>query len=56
MEDAYIKAEERIDEVVKRITEEKNGFLKKKLEDRLAMLSGSVGIVKVGAGSKVELK
>ena len=56
LEDAYIKAEERIDEVVKRITEEKNGFLKKKLEDRLAMLSGSVGIVKVGANSKVELK
>lgn len=48
--------EERIDEVVKRISEEKNGFIKKKLEDRLAMLSGSVGIINVGAGSKVELK
>ena len=48
--------EERIDEVVKRIAEEKNGFIKKKLEDRLAMLSGSVGIINVGAGSKVELK
>ena len=30
--------------------------IKKKLEQRLAMLSGSVGIIKVGAGSKVELK
>ena len=50
------KIEERIDEVVKRIAEEKNGFIKKKLEDRLAMLSGSVGIINVGAGSKVELK
>jgi chaperonin GroEL len=48
--------EERIAEVSKKIKEEKNGFIKKKLESRLAMLSGSVGIVKVGAGSKVELK
>ena len=47
---------ERIDQVNKQIADEKNGFLKKKLEDRLAMLSGSVGIIKVGAGSKVELK
>ena len=30
--------------------------MKKKLEQRLAMLSGSVGIIKVGANSKVELK
>jgi chaperonin GroEL len=35
---------------------EKNGFIKKKQEDRLAMLTGSVGIVRVGANSKVELK
>ena len=48
--------EERIAEVSKKIKDEKNGFIKKKLESRLAMLSGSVGIVKVGAGSKVELK
>ena len=48
--------EERIDEVAKKIADEKNGFLKKKLEQRLAMLSGSVGIVRVGADSKVELK
>ena len=48
--------EERIAEVSKKIKEEKNGFIKKKLESRLAMLSGSVGVVKVGAGSKVELK
>jgi len=48
--------EERIDEVVKKIADEKNGFLKKKLESRLAMLSGSVGIIRVGADSKVELK
>ena len=47
---------ERIKEVKKLIKTEKNGFLKKKIEQRLAMLSGSVGIIKVGADSKVELK
>ena len=48
--------EERIDEVQNKIKNENSGFIKKKLEERLAMLSGSVGIVKVGAASKVELK
>ena len=48
--------EERIKEVKKIIKAEKNDFLKKKQEDRLAMLTGSVGIVRVGANSKVELK
>jgi len=47
---------ERIDQVAKLIADEKNGFLKKKLEQRLSMLSGSVGIINVGADSKVELK
>ena len=36
--------------------EDKNPFLKKKHQQRLAMLSGSVGIVKVGADSKVEMQ
>ena len=48
--------EERVKLVEKLIVKEKNGFIKKKLEQRLSMLSGSVGIVKVGANSKVELK
>ena len=48
--------EERIEEVKARIKAEKNGFIKKKLEERLAMLACSVGIIKVGADSKVELK
>ena len=48
--------ENRIDELHKHLAEEQNGFIKKKLEDRLAMLSGSVGIIRVGANSKVELK
>ena len=47
---------DRIKEVEKLKKNEKNGFLKKKLEQRIAMLSGSVGIVRVGAASKVELK
>jgi len=47
---------ERIENVKKAIKNEKNPFLKKKVQDRLAMLSGKVGMVKVGANSKVELK
>ena len=47
---------DRIKEVRKLHKKEKNGFIKKKIEDRIAMLSGSVGIIKVGADSKVELK
>ena len=47
---------ERIKEVQKLHKKEKNGFLKTKIEQRIAMLSGSVGIVRVGADSKVELK
>ena len=46
----------RIKEVKKLYKAEKNGFLKKKIQQRIAMLSGSVGIVRVGANSKVELK
>jgi chaperonin GroEL len=47
---------ERIKSVKKAIKNEKNPFLKKKIQERLAMLSGKVGMVKVGAASKVELK
>ena len=47
---------ERIKEVQKIKKNEKNGFLKKFLDQRIAMLSGSVGIIRVGADSKVELK
>ena len=48
--------EERIEEVTRKIANEDRKFFKQKLEERLVILSGSVGIVKVGAGSKVELK
>ena len=47
---------ERIKNVKKAIKEENRPFLKRKIQDRLAMLSGKVGMVKVGAASKVELK
>ncbi len=56
IEDLNEDVAERIDQVSKLVADEKNGFLKKKLEQRLSMLSGSVGIIKVGADSKVELK
>ena len=49
--------EERIDSIKKTIDKwEKNPFIQKKHRERLAMLSGSVGVIKVGANSKVELK
>ena len=51
-----IDLEERIENVKKAIKNEKNPYLKKKIEQRLAMLSGSVGIIRVGADSKIELK
>ena len=47
---------ERIQTIEKRAKEEKNPYLLKKLSDRKAMLSGGVGIIYVGANSKVELK
>ena len=47
---------ERIDSVKSKIEKEKDPFIKRKIEQRLAMLSGSVGIIKVGADSKVEMK
>ena len=56
LEDVVPEVSERIEEVKKLHKKEKNGFIKKKIEQRIAMLSGSVGIVKVGADSKVELK
>ena len=47
---------ERIEEVKSKIALEKNGYIKVKLQERLGMLAGTVGIIKVGADSKVELK
>ena len=51
-----VEIKERIKEVKKQLKIEKDPFMKTKIEERLAMLSGSVGIVRVGANSKIELK
>jgi len=47
---------ERIKLVKKLIKKETNGYIKKKLEERLAILAGSVSLIKVGAESEIELK
>ena len=48
---------ERIKSIKKTIDKyEDNPFIQKKHRQRLAMLSGSVGVVKVGANSKIEMK
>ena len=47
---------ERIASIHKKIKEITDPFFKKKQQERLAMLSGSVGIIRVGANSKIELK
>ena len=47
---------ERIKDIKNKLKKEKNQFLATYIKQRLAMLDGCVGIVKVGANSKVELK
>ena len=49
------EVKDRIEKIKKKIKEEEDPFIKRKLEQRLAMLNGSVGIIKVGADSKIEL-
>jgi len=48
--------DKRIKSIKKLIDKEKNGFIAEKLQKRIAMLKGSVGIIKVGADTKIELK
>ena len=52
----FTELQDRINDVREKIKKETNGFLKTKLEQRLSMLTGKVGIVYVGADSQVELK
>lgn len=47
---------ERIENVRERISAETNAYTKGKLEQRLSMLTGKVGLIYVGADSQVELK
>ena len=55
--DAKIDVSERLGDIESKIAaEDKNPFIRRRLEQRLAMLNGSVAIIKVGANSKVELK
>ena len=56
IQDTSVDVTARIEEVTKLRDKEKDGFLKRFLEKRISLLSGSVAIVKVGADSKVELK
>ena len=51
-----IDVTERVLDVTKKIENESNPFFKKKLEQRLSMLTGKVGVICVGADSKIELK
>ena len=48
--------EERVKDVRLKVASETNGYIKNKLEQRLSMLTGKVGIIHVGADSRVELK
>src|SRR6056300_478842 len=56
IEELSKEVKDRIDVINKQLKEEKNPYLLKKLEQRKAMLSGSVGMLYVGANSKIELK
>lgn len=47
---------ERIEGIKEKISKETNGFIKKKLEDRINILAGAVSLIKVGAESEIELK
>ena len=48
--------EARIKDVQKKVEAETNSFLRKKLEQRLSMLTGKVGVIYVGADSQMEMK
>ena len=54
--ESSVDVKARVEEVTKSIETETNPFFKKKLEQRLSMLTGKVGIIYVGADSEVELK
>jgi chaperonin GroEL len=50
------KIKERIKLIKAELTKTKSEYDKEKLEERLAKLSGGVGVIKVGAATEVELK
>ena len=54
--DLGMDLEERVAQVEEKVKNETNPYFKRRLQQRLAMLNGAVGIVKVGGNSKIELK
>lgn len=50
------KIKERVNQIKKQIEKEDSSFDKEKLQERMAKLSGGVGVIKVGAATEVELK
>jgi len=56
IKDTTLDLTERIKEVKTKIDKETNAYIKMKLEKRLSMLTGKVGVIYVGADSAVELK
>ena len=56
IKDTTLDLTERIEEVKTKIDKEPNAYIKMKLEKRLSMLTGKVGVIYVGADSAVELK
>ena len=54
--DLGVALNERIEQIEQKIKEETNPYIKRRIQQRLAMLNGAVGVVKVGADSKIELK
>ena len=56
IKDSTLDLTDRIEEVKVKIDKETNAYIKMKLEKRLSMLTGKVGVIYVGADSAVELK
>ncbi len=55
-EKGSLELEHRVSSIEEKIKNETNPYFRKKLEQRLSMLTGLVAVIRVGADSKVELK
>jgi len=55
-EKGSLELEDRVSSIEEKIKNETNPYFRKKLEQRLSMLTGLVAVIRVGADSKVELK
>ncbi len=54
--DMDVDTTSRIEGIKTQISNEENGYIVKKLEERISILAGKVSVIKCGAKSKVELK